>query len=239
MRVAGGAGAAVLLVLCPALLVGCGVPESSLEGVDPGEVPYGLLETRAPGGGGSDGGGGGPEDDRDAAVAEAVLASRAPSTYLLDADDTLVAVPLDLVRQGAGTPQGLAQEGASGPGGVGDEEATALARLLLRRLSAGPSADQREEGLSTALGPGVPVRLVEVVGGTARVNLSQPERDPSADRLPLAVGQAVLTVTSAPGVARVELLRDSRSIAAPLPDGPRSDEPVDALDYAVLLAAAR
>lgn len=227
----------VLAAVCPAVaLAGCGVPGSTTERVAPSEVPSGLLDPAPSGGPAGSGGPGGPWEASGSGVGvtAALLAARAPSTYLLDARDVLVAVPLQRPQATTGPATT-----SPGPAAVGDEEATALTTVLLRRLAGGPAPAQRDQGLSTALGPGVPVVLVDVVDGTARVTLRQPDRDPPADRLPLAIGQVVLTVTSAPGVARVQLLRDGEPTAVPLPDGARSDAPVTAADYAVLLAAAR
>ena len=231
-----------LCLPCLALLAtGCGVPGASTERVDAREVPSGLLDP-APTGGAATPGRLGPASGGDAAVAAAVLAARPPSTYLRGADHALVAVPFERARQGLRASDGPAGPPLPPTGAaptVGDEQAATLAAVLLRRLAAGPTAEQREAGLSTVLEPGVPVALVDVVDGTARVALRQPDRDPAADRLPLATGQVVLTVISAPGVERVQLLRDGAPTAVPLPGGARSIAPVTALDYAVLLAAAR
>ena len=209
------------------LLAGCGVPGTSTERVEASEVPFGLLDPAAGDGASVPGPAGGPGRGADAAAAAADLAARLPSTYLLDAGDALVAVPFESSRPGA-------PAAATAP--AGDEGAAVLARVLLQRLVAGPDAGQREGGLSTELGPGVPAALVDVVDGTARVALRQPDRDRAADRLSLAIGQVVLTVTSVPGVERVQLLRDGVPTAVPLPDGARSGAPVTALEYAVLLA---
>lgn len=227
-------GRAALVALALVGVAGCGVPNGSTERLDPAQVPSGLLDD-APAGGEAPGGGAEEAPSaQDVEVTTALLSARVPSTYLLDARGALVAVPLQRPQVSTGPPQ------ASSPTSpAGDEEAAALTRVLLRRLASGPAPAQRDQGLSTELEPGVPVRLVDVVGGTARVALRQPDRDPAANRLPLAAGQVVLTVTSAPGVARVQLLRGGVAVAVPLPDGARSDAPVTALDYAVLLAAAR
>lgn len=219
-------GSTLVLV---AALAGCGVPGPGSERVPPSEVPSGLrgpAPARGPGGGGE------PERTTGSGATAALLAARAPSVYLLDTEDVLVAVPLEPSR--ATTAPAQAPPGAAP---LGDDEATVLATRLLRSLARSPTADQRDQGLSTALSPGVPASLVDVVGGTARVALRQPDRDPAADRLPLATGQVVLTVTSVPGITHVRLLRGREPTAVVLPGGARSDGPVTALDYADLLAA--
>jgi hypothetical protein len=78
--------------------------------------------------------------------------------------------------------------------------------------------------------------LVDVVDGTASIQITPSSQSPSADRLPLAVGQLVLTVTSVDGVDRVTFLQDGAPIEAPLPGGARTAQPVTAADYSSLLA---
>lgn len=230
-RQRGAAALLVLAVVCSAsALAGCGVPNSTVERVPSAQVPSGLVDP-APAGGPPGSGGGGQTAGGGSGATAALLDARVPSTYLLDGR-TLVAAPLPR-RQ---TATGPARPSS---GVAADEEAAVLVTVLLRGLNGGPTPAQRDQGLSTALGFGVPVTLVEVVGGTAHLALRQPDRDPSADRLPLAIGQVVLTVTSAPGVERVQLLREGAPTAVPLPNGVRTDAPVDALDYAVLLDARR
>jgi len=69
------------------------------------------------------------------------------------------------------------------------------------------------------------------------VSLDVPESGVSADRLPLAVGQLVLTALSVQGVDRIRLVRDGQLIGAPLPGGQQTTDPLVAADYASLLAA--
>lgn len=118
------------------------------------------------------------------------------------------------------------------PGVVGVEPVTAE---VLARLSAGPTEQERAEGMSSALGPGVGLTLLEVTDRVARISLEPSDQPPPADRAPLAVGQLVFTVTSVDGVDRVQLLRDGRTIEVPLPGGARTVEPVGASDYLSLL----
>lgn len=111
-----------------------------------------------------------------------------------------------------------------------------VVRSLLVALAAGPSEEQRTQGLGSALGPGVRFELLGVVDRTARLVVHPGDRSPSADRLPLAVGQVVLTLTSVDGVDRVEFVQDGRTMPAPLPGGEQTSAPLTAADYAVLLA---
>lgn len=138
-----------------------------------------------------------------------------PRVFFLGADDQLVATPLPVEPAGV-----LPVEGA-----------------VLAALAAGPTEEQRARGLASALGPDVGLRLLEVVDGTARVAVTASSRSPAADRLPLAVGQVVLSVTSVDGVDRVLLIHDGRPVEAPLPGGAQTSSPLVAADYASLVAA--
>lgn len=101
---------------------------------------------------------------------------------------------------------------------------------LLRTLAAGPTATERATGLTTALTPDSGVALLELSGRTAVVEL-QPSTPLPPDRLPQAIGQVVLTVTSAPGVGRVVLRNDGQRLQVPLPGGALTASPVSAQDY--------
>ena len=57
----------------------------------------------------------------------------------------------------------------------------------------------------------------------------------SAERLPAAIGQVVLTLSSAPGIESVVLVSDGQPVQVPLPGGALTDQPVTGDDYAELL----
>ena len=137
-----------------------------------------------------------------------------PRVYLVR-EDQLVPVP-------AGAPV------------PGDVDSTVGA--LLERLAVGPQEAERTRGLSSALGPDVGIGLVRIEGTTAVVEVRAGAQLPSAGRLPLAVGQIVLTAVSVPGVDRVQLTAGGKPVQAPLPDGALTDRPLDAADYASLVA---
>ena len=136
-----------------------------------------------------------------------------PDVYLLDGDGRLVPVAA------SPTESGLVPV----LGGV------------LSRLAAGPREAERASGLASALGPDVRLTLVGVADGTATIEVDVGEQDPSASRLPLAVGQVVLSATSVEGVDRVQLVQGGSPIEVPLPDGALTLGPVTADDYAALL----
>jgi hypothetical protein len=172
------------------------------------------------------------------------------STRALDAEN----VPYDLLRT---APAGTPVPTVTGPTvtvpqvfflDVDDQlvpqrqpvEASGLAPVvqsLLARLVAGPNDEQRAAGLGSALGPDVQLDLVDVVDGTASIEVTPSSQTPAADRLPLAIGQVVLTVTSVDGVDRVTFLQAGAPIEAPLPGGARTSQPVTAADYSTLLAS--
>jgi hypothetical protein len=138
----------------------------------------------------------------------------APQVFLVDPERLLVA---DQVRVPVG-------------------DAASVTQSVLTVLAAGPSELQRARGLSTALAPDVQLRLVGLADGLASIALGPPDSAPLADRLPLAVGQVVLSATSVAGVDRVVLVQQGLPIEAPLPDGALTAEPLTASDYASLLA---
>ena len=80
---------------------------------------------------------------------------------------------------------------------------------LLDELSAGPTQRVRSQGLGTALPPGSGLELVAATADSVAVNLDT-ESQISADRLPLAIGQVVLTLTSSPDVERVSSAQQRR-----------------------------
>lgn len=134
--------------------------------------------------------------------------------WFLDADAALTAVAADEV---------------GGAGGVQD---------VLDRLAAGPSAQEREAGLRSALGPDVQLRLASTQARTASVEVQALSQDLGADRLPLAVGQIVLSVTSVPGVDGVRLQREGTDREVPLPGGALTSRVLTAQDYAPLVGVA-
>jgi hypothetical protein len=138
-----------------------------------------------------------------------------PSVYLVDGEDRLVPRPL------------MVDAGSTG----------AIARQVLTDLEDGPSLAQRAAGLSSSLNAGVELRLRQVDGTTAEVEVALALRGPSADQLPLVVGQIVLSLTSIEGLDSVVLLSDGEPVEAPLPSGVRTKAPVTRDDYAALLAS--
>jgi spore germination protein GerM len=141
-------------------------------------------------------------------------ARRGPFIYWLNATDQLTATE-------AGTMTSDAADAAA---------------AVLSGLAQGPSEPERLIGVSTALGPDVSLTVNRVEGGRADIDVQIGPRGPSARRLPLAVGQIVLSLTSISGIDSVWLMSDGTPIEAPLPDGALTARPLTAEDFTALVA---
>ena len=141
-------------------------------------------------------------------------ATRGPFIYWVNAADQLAAIE-------AGTTT---------------SDAADTVAALLTRLAQGPSDLERESGLSTALGPDVSLTVNRIEGGRADIDITIGPPGPSARRLPLAVGQIVLSLTSISGIDSVWLMSDGTPIEAPLPDGALTARPLTAQDFSALVA---
>jgi hypothetical protein len=119
-------------------------------------------------------------------------------------------------------------------GGYCTDPTEELVMRQLAELAAGPGADVLSAGGSSALPPAPDLRLVSIVGGTARVEMD-PSTSISADRLPLAVGQVVLSLTATRGIERVTFLSSGEPVQVPLPGGALTTDAVSASDYTSLL----
>ncbi len=139
----------------------------------------------------------------------------APLIYLVTADDVLV-------------PRGRAVVE-----GTLEEQLT----QLLAELAEGPSSQELDEELTTALPPEVSLDLTAVDGDTATIDISTSEESPSERDSRRATGQIVLTATSLPGIRGVLLTREGEPLEAPLPSGELTSEPLQAEDYAALLSS--
>jgi spore germination protein GerM len=109
-----------------------------------------------------------------------------------------------------------------------------LAERLLGALAAGPSDEVRAAGRSSAIPPDSGLELVTIDDEVAEVEI-EPEASLSAERLPIAVGEIVLTLTSVPGIRGVTILSGGEPVQTPLPGGALTDGPVTDEDYADFL----
>ncbi len=119
---------------------------------------------------------------------------------------------------------------------VPNAQAFPMLQTLLNRLALGLSDRERNRGLVTDLSPGSTLVLRSITSGTATIELQPTQQDPSPNKLPVAVGQIVLTATSISGVDEVLFLRDGTPLPVPGPDGSTTATALGAADYAGLLA---
>ncbi len=104
----------------------------------------------------------------------------------------------------------------------------------LALLAAAPDEVARAAGRSSTIPSSSQLELVDVADGVVRIDFD-PASALTADRLPLAMGQLVLTVTSAPGIEAVQVTAAGDTVEVPLPGGALTDRPVTAGDYSILL----
>jgi len=106
---------------------------------------------------------------------------------------------------------------------------------MLDLISAGPTPQEREQGLESAVPPSLELTAIRHRSRVVTIDISGPVERPATARLPLIVAQITVTATEVPGVEAVLLEEDGRTIEAPLPSGELTSEPIDAQDYAQLL----
>jgi spore germination protein GerM len=111
-----------------------------------------------------------------------------------------------------------------------------MLQSLLTRLAVGPSDRERARGLVTDLGPASTIVLRTISAGTASIDLQPTGQDPSANKLPVAVGQIVMTATSIVGVDRVVFVRAGTVLPVPGPDGSMIADALVADDYNGMMA---
>ncbi|PPK92869.1 sporulation and spore germination protein [Kineococcus xinjiangensis] len=208
MRASGPLALAVALVAG-----GCGAPGPGEPHVLPrSEVPYDLLSPA-------------PEPAPVPSGSPEVAAG--PQAYFVDTSGLLVPV----------SAQVAADPGHGGGSRLDGNGPRRVVARVLARLSAGPDERERARGLASALEPGVELEVLGVDSGTATVEVPPFAQEPTADRLPLVVGQIVLTATSVPGVHTVRLRRDGEVLEVPVPGGARTSALLTAADYAPLTAS--
>ncbi|MBD3946168.1 GerMN domain-containing protein [Nocardioides ganghwensis] len=119
-----------------------------------------------------------------------------------------------------------------------DEPVAAQVAHLLDLLSSGPTDEVRTEGWSSAWMPSADLSLEAIEGSTAVISVDATTQT-SADRLPLAIGQVTLSVTTAAVVSEVRFTDgEQEPLAVPLPGGAFTDAPVRRTDYARLAVGA-
>jgi spore germination protein GerM len=105
---------------------------------------------------------------------------------------------------------------------------------VIQALTAGPTSSEQDDGITTALPPGITVTVVVVQGTSVGLELSGETDDRSPTENVLAVGQIVLSVTSLPAVDQVTFWRDGVPVEALLADGALTTKPLTSADYEAL-----
>ncbi|MGH8986504.1 MAG: GerMN domain-containing protein [Acidimicrobiia bacterium] len=103
----------------------------------------------------------------------------------------------------------------------------------LDTLAEGPTADEVELGLQSAVGPESPGRPVRVEGDVAVLELSDAFLAGSGDQI-AGLAQIVFTLTGASTVERAQFVLDGQPVEVPKGDGVLTTEPVRRADYAPL-----
>ncbi|MEU7919589.1 GerMN domain-containing protein [Micromonospora zamorensis] len=105
----------------------------------------------------------------------------------------------------------------------------------LRHLLAGPTGEERDSDLTSALPGAVNAAGVTVTGTQALVAVDAPAVDAGRSDEVLAFGQIVCTLTSRDDVTTVAFLRDGRPLGVPRADGSLSADPLTRVAYAPLI----
>ncbi|MFG1799853.1 GerMN domain-containing protein [Micromonospora carbonacea] len=108
------------------------------------------------------------------------------------------------------------------------------AEAQLRDLLAGPSAVERDSGLTSALPGAIGAAVVGVADGQARVRVDGTGDDAGRSDEVLAFGQIVCTLAARDDVDAVAFLRDGHPLGVPRADGSLSVQPLTPADYAAL-----
>ncbi|MCO7222325.1 GerMN domain-containing protein, partial [Klenkia sp. PcliD-1-E] len=167
---------------------------------------------------------GGAPDPVPAADLPSALAAPAPSAATTASPSATAGQPAVFL---VGTGDLLVPRGRSVDGDVGQQVDD-----LLQALADGPTAVEREQGLSTALPAQVLLGVRDLSDGVATVALSGGTDTATGLQNRRAVAQIVLTVTSLPAVDGVLLTQDGAAVEAPLPTGELTTRALTAQDYA-------
>jgi spore germination protein GerM len=156
-----------------------------------------------------------PPTDAGSTTPQRPLSENGTRLYWVTSDGLLVAAP------------------AQAPSDTSPQE---TAQALLAELAAGPPEVQRARGRRTDLVPGARLQLSALDNsGTAVVALGLEGTVTEADRLPAAIGQIVLTLTSVDGLTRVRFTDRDGPLEVPLPGGALTEAPVSRDDYRSLV----
>jgi hypothetical protein len=106
---------------------------------------------------------------------------------------------------------------------------------LIAALVAGPTNEEREQGVSSALLGSTLVAAVRAADRQAFVELSAPVDTAVRTDVVLAYAQIVCTLTALPAIDGVTFTRDGTAVGVPRADGSLSRGPLTTADYADLV----
>ncbi|WP_406045858.1 GerMN domain-containing protein [Micromonospora sp. NBC_00898] len=104
----------------------------------------------------------------------------------------------------------------------------------LQHLLAGPTADERDKGLTSALPGAVTVAAARQTGARADVDIREAGDETGRSDAVLALGQIVRTLAARDDIDTVAFTRHGQPLGVPRADGSLSVEPLTAADYAAL-----
>jgi hypothetical protein len=143
-------------------------------------------------------------------------ASESPATTATDTRPVMSSVAVYLLREGKVSP--VRRSIAATP---------AVARAALTELLEGPSADERADGLSSAVPGGTTLRGISLSDGVATVDLDGTFDDGGGSASMLGrVAQVVATLTRFPTIERVAFRIDGRQVETVGGEGIVVDPPV-------------
>ncbi|MFF5175211.1 GerMN domain-containing protein [Micromonospora sp. NPDC000089] len=115
-------------------------------------------------------------------------------------------------------------------------DATPTVDAHLQQLLAGPSAQERDAGLTNALPGAMTVAVAGLSGTRATVDVREAGQEVGRSDGVYAFGQIVRTLVARDDVDSVAFVRRGRPLGVPRADGSLSTQPLTADDYATLAA---
>lgn len=112
--------------------------------------------------------------------------------------------------------------------------ATSPIDVHLRQLFAGPTAEERDQGLSSALSGAVTVAAARQTGTRVEVDVREAQDETPLSDGVLAFGQIVQTLVARDDVDTVTFTSGGQPLGIPRADGSLSEQPLTAADYAAL-----
>jgi spore germination protein GerM len=106
---------------------------------------------------------------------------------------------------------------------------------VLTSLSAGPTAQEQADGLSTALPADDDIKIARIEGSIVTVALPAAAEAASRSDAIFGFGQLVLTLTSLPSVSGVRFEEGGKPLQVPRSDGALTSSPLGRLDYRDLI----